>query len=119
MRSVLPGPRQPEPTPADPWGEEKAVHGGSLSELNNPLRFRRPLDQGCESLSLTAHRWGKIDIDRGPNGPRVEGFELFQRLMDEPRYEGRLFGDISAVTRPTAQNRFLPLSSGVWSGIRG
>ena len=60
VRSVLPGPRQPEPTSADPWGEEKAVHGASLSELNNPLRFRRPLDQGCESLSLTARRWGKI-----------------------------------------------------------
>src|SRR5262244_4674184 len=27
-------------------GEEKAVHGGSLSELNNPLRLRRPMDQG-------------------------------------------------------------------------
>ena len=81
-------------------GEEKAVHGGSLSELNNPLRFRRPLDQGVRVIIAHCASLGEdIDIDRGPNGPRVEGFELFQRLMDEPRYEGRLFGDISAVTQ--------------------
>jgi uncharacterized protein len=81
-------------------GEEKAVHGGSLSELNNPLRFRRPLDQGVRVIIAHCASLGEdIDIDRGPNGPLVEGFELFQRLMDEPRYEGRLFGDISAVTQ--------------------
>jgi uncharacterized protein len=81
-------------------GEEKAVHGGSLSELNNPLRFRRPLDQGVRVIIAHCASLGEdIDIDRGPNGPRVEGFELFQRLMNEPRYEGRLFGEISAVTQ--------------------
>jgi mannonate dehydratase len=29
----------------------------------------------------------------------VPNFELFSRLMDEPAYRGRLFGDISAVTQ--------------------
>lgn len=29
----------------------------------------------------------------------VENFDLFTRLMDEPQYEGRLFGDISAITQ--------------------
>ena len=81
-------------------GEEKAVHGGSMSELNNPLRLRRPLDQGVRVIIAHCASLGEsIDIDRGPNGPRLEGFELFQRLMDEPRYEGRLFGEISAVTQ--------------------
>lgn len=81
-------------------GEEKAVHGGSMSELNNPLRLRRPLNQGVRVIIAHCASLGEsIDIDRGPNGPRLEGFELFQRLMDEPRYEGRLFGDISAVTQ--------------------
>jgi uncharacterized protein len=81
-------------------GEEKAVHGGSMSELNNPLRLRRPLDQGVRVIIAHCASLGEsIDIDRGPNGPRLDGFELFQRLMDEPRYEGRLFGDISAVTQ--------------------
>ena len=81
-------------------GEEKAVHGGSMSELNNPLRLRRPLDQGVRVIVAHCASLGEsIDIDRGPNGPRLEGFALFQRLMDEPRYEERLFGEISAVTQ--------------------
>jgi len=81
-------------------GEEKAVAGGAIAELNNPLRLRRPLDQGVRVIVAHCASLGKsIDMDRGPNGPRVEGFDLFQRLMNEPRYDGRLFGEISAVTQ--------------------
>jgi hypothetical protein len=39
-----------------------------------------------------------IDMDRGVHGPEVENFALFTRLMDDPRYHGRLYGDISALT---------------------
>jgi mannonate dehydratase len=79
-------------------GEEQAIAGGSMQELNNPLRLRRPLDQGVRVIVAHCASLGKnIDIDRGPNGPSLEGFELFQRLMEEPSYEGRLFGEISAV----------------------
>ncbi len=81
-------------------GAEQAVHGGSMAELNNPLRLRRPMDLGVRVIVAHCASLGEnIDIDRGPNGPRLEAFELFGRLMDEPRYEGRLFGDISAVTQ--------------------
>jgi uncharacterized protein len=81
-------------------GEEKAVHGASLSELNNPLRLRRPMDQGVRVIVAHCASLGEnIDIDRGPNGPDVDGFVLFERLMNEPRYQGRLYGDISAVTQ--------------------
>jgi uncharacterized protein len=81
-------------------GEEQAVASGSMSELNNPLRLRRPLDQGVRVIVAHCASLGKnIDIDRGPNGRRVEAFELFQRLMDEARYEKRLFGEISAITQ--------------------
>ena len=81
-------------------GEEKAVYGGSLSEFNNPLRLRRPLDQGVRVIVAHCGSLGEhIDIDRGPDGPSLASFDLFQRLMDEARYEGRLFGDISAVTQ--------------------
>jgi mannonate dehydratase len=81
-------------------GAEQAVHGGQFHALNNPLRLRRPLDHGLRVVvahcaSLGAH----TDIDRGPEGPREPAFALFARLMEEPRYEGRLFGDISAVTQ--------------------
>ena len=40
-----------------------------------------------------------VDLDRGPDGASVSNFALFARLMDEPRYEGRLFGEISAMTQ--------------------
>jgi predicted TIM-barrel fold metal-dependent hydrolase len=79
-------------------GEEQAIAGGAMAELNNPLRLRRPLDEGVRVIVAHCASLGEnIDIDRGANGPRVKGFELFQRLMEEPRYEGRLFGEISAV----------------------
>jgi mannonate dehydratase len=40
-----------------------------------------------------------VDLDRGPDGPMVENFRLFARLMETPGYEGLLFGDISAMTQ--------------------
>jgi mannonate dehydratase len=81
-------------------GMELAVHGGKVDELNNPLRLRRALDRGVRVIvahcaSLGEHR----DLDRGPNGPSTPAFTLFARLMDEPRYHGRLFGEISALTQ--------------------
>jgi len=46
----------------------------------------------CASLGRDA------DTDRA-DGASVPSFDLFLRLMAEPRYDGRLFGDISAVTQ--------------------
>jgi mannonate dehydratase len=81
-------------------GEEQAVHGAHDQELNNPLRLRRALDHGVRVIvahcaSLGAH----TDLDRSRGGAVVHGFDLFTRLMNEPRYDGRLFGDISAITQ--------------------
>ncbi len=79
-------------------GEEQAVSGASMGELNNPLRLRRPLDQGVRVIVAHCASLGEnIDIDLGSNGPRLRGFDLFQRLMEEPRYQRQLFGEISAV----------------------
>ena len=72
---------------------------GFAEGLGNPLRLRRPLDAGvrvvvahCASLG-TGH-----DLDRD-GAPAVPNFDLFARLMDEPRYARNLAGDISAVTQ--------------------
>ncbi len=79
-------------------GDERAVRGFGES-LGNPLRLRRPLDAGvrvvvahCASLGFGA------DLDRAGTPP-VANFELFARLMDDPRYDANLAGDISAVTQ--------------------
>lgn len=87
-------------------GAEQAVHGGSIEELNNPLRLRRPLERGVRVIMAHCASLGQhTDLDRGANGPSVDAFTLFARLMDERGYEKRLYGDISAITqanRPTA-----------------
>jgi mannonate dehydratase len=79
-------------------GEEQAVASGGPAELNNPLRLRRPLDQGVRVIVAHCASLGEsIDMDQGPNGSRRENFELFERLMNEARYERQLFGEISAL----------------------
>lgn len=81
-------------------GEERAVHGGDFQAMGNPLLLRRALDHGVRVVVAHCASMGEDhDIDQGENGPLRESFELFSRLMDEPRYVGRLFGDISAMTQ--------------------
>jgi len=85
-------------------GAELAVHGGNTEDFGNPLRLRRPLEHGVRVIVAHCASLGKgPDLDIGPNGPAVPSFDLFARMMDEPRYEGLLCGEISAVTQ---LNRF-------------
>jgi mannonate dehydratase len=66
------------------------------------------LDQGVRVIVAHCASLGEnIDIDQGAEGPPLEGFDLFQRLMNEPRYQGRLFGEISAVTQANRNESIL------------
>ncbi len=81
-------------------GLERALPGTDVQALGNPLRLRRALDHGVRVVVAHCASLGQDqDIDRGANGPAIDSFELFARLMDEPRYVGRLYGDISAMTQ--------------------
>jgi uncharacterized protein len=81
-------------------GAEQAVHGASIQEYNNPLRLRRPLERGVRVVVAHCASLGEhVDLDLSADGPRVDAFSLFGRLMDEPRYKNQLYGDISAVTQ--------------------
>jgi predicted TIM-barrel fold metal-dependent hydrolase len=81
-------------------GHEAAVAVGELQSLNNPLKLRRALEHGVRVVVAHCASLGADhDIDRGPNGPMRPSFDLFARLMDEARYEGKLFGDLSAITQ--------------------
>ena len=63
----------------------------------NPLLFRRPLDMGVQILMAHCASLGTdIDLD-APEQPRVPSFDLFLRMMEEPRYEGLLYGELSAL----------------------
>jgi predicted TIM-barrel fold metal-dependent hydrolase len=81
-------------------GAELAVHGGNTEDFGNPLRLRRPLEYGVRVIVAHCASFGKApDLDMGTEGPVVSSFDLFSRMMDEPRYQGLLFGEISAVTQ--------------------
>lgn len=79
-------------------GRENAVQGGN-QDFGNPLRMRRALDAGVRVvLAHCASDGEDIDLDQGSDGERVKSFDLFARMMDEPRYCKLLYGDISAVS---------------------
>ena len=81
-------------------GRERAVHGAGRQDLGNPLRLRRALEHGVRVIVAHCASMGEgADLDRGADAPQVENFALFARMMDEPAYRGRLFGDISAITQ--------------------
>jgi mannonate dehydratase len=81
-------------------GDEMAVHGADAQALGNPLKLRRALDAGVRVIVAHCASLGRgVDLDQGTDAARVDNFALFARLMDEPAYAGRLFGDISAVTQ--------------------
>jgi len=81
-------------------GLERALPGNDAQELGNPLRLRRALDYGVRVVVAHCASMGEDrDIDRGAGGAASGSFDLFARLMDEPRYAGRLYGDISAMTQ--------------------
>lgn len=79
-------------------GREGAVSASASQEFGNPLRLRRALDAGVTVIMAhCASRGTSEDLDRP--GARADNFDLFLRMMDEPRYRERLFGDISAMTQ--------------------
>ena len=81
-------------------GEERAVHGGNTQHFGNPLLLRRALDHGVRVVVAHCGSMGQDrDIDRGANGPYLESFDLFARLMDDSNYGPKLHGDISAMTQ--------------------
>lgn len=81
-------------------GEERAVQGGGFQHYGNPLLLRRALDHGVRVVVAHCGSMGRdVDLDQGENGPSVESFHLFARLMDDPRYGSKLHGDISAMTQ--------------------
>lgn len=81
-------------------GDEHAVDGDEFQALGNPLRLRRALDHGVRVIVAHCATQGvNVDLDKGVNGPPRTNFDLFARLMDEARYEGLLYGEVSAVTQ--------------------
>lgn len=79
-------------------GTEGAVDAAGAQELGNPLRLRRALDAGAKVIMAHCASRGQSD-DLDHPGQRAENFDLFLRMMDDPRYRGQLCADISALTQ--------------------
>ncbi len=82
-------------------GEEQAVDAEERQAFGNPLRLRRALDRGVRVIAAHCATLGHdLDLDLpAEEQVRRPSFELFLRMMDEPRYEGLLFGELSAITQ--------------------
>ena len=91
-------------------GDEHATKGAGLQDYGNPLRLRRALDQGVTVIvAHCATQGAGVDLDRGLNGPEVENYALFARMMAQPQYAKTLYGDISALTQINRMRYLKPL----------
>src|SRR6476659_7885097 len=80
-------------------GEEKAVEAEEDQKLGNPLLLRRALDHGVKVIVAHCAGSGQNEDLDDRDRPQRPNFDLFMRLMDEKRYEGLVFGEISAMTQ--------------------
>jgi len=80
-------------------GEEKAVEAKEDQKLGNPLLLRRGLEHGVKVIIAHCAGLGDNEDLEDSQRKRVANFDLFLRLMEEKRYEGLLFADISAMTQ--------------------
>jgi uncharacterized protein len=80
-------------------GEEKAVEAQEDQKLGNPLLLRRALDHGVRVIVAHCAGLGSNEDLDSKDRKMVDNFELFLRLMDDKKYEGLLFGEISAMTQ--------------------
>jgi predicted TIM-barrel fold metal-dependent hydrolase len=80
-------------------GEEKAVEAEEDQRLGNPLLLCRALDHGVKTIVAHCAGLGESEDLDDPARRRVPNFRLFLRLMEEKRYDGLVFGDISAMTQ--------------------
>ncbi|MBI3722491.1 hypothetical protein HY251_00830 [bacterium] len=78
-------------------GEEKAVEAAG-QPLGNPLRLRAALDHGLRVIVAHCSGLGEDEDLDSPEKPLVPSFDLFLRLMETKKYEGLVWGEISATT---------------------
>jgi len=80
-------------------GHENSVDaGGTDQTLGNPLLLRRPLEKGVKVIVAHCASEGKtVDLESETKNV-VSNFDMWIRLMEEQKYVGYLYSDISSVT---------------------
>jgi len=89
-------------------GHERAVEAADAQELGDPLRLRRALDAGVTVIVAHCASLGEFPDTDDPKRTMRPSFDLFLRLMDTPEYDGRLWGEISALTLVSRVGDVLP-----------
>lgn len=79
-------------------GDEHSVDCGHMNNtFGNPLLLRKPLECGVKIVAAHCASEGKnIDFESDEKC-KVDNFDLFMRLMNDSRYDGKLFADVSAM----------------------
>jgi uncharacterized protein len=78
-------------------GWEHSLLSAADQEWGNPLRLRHPLEAGVRVIAAHCATQGELRDDESAGSPTVPAFSLLRRLIEEVRYRGLLFGDISGV----------------------
>jgi predicted TIM-barrel fold metal-dependent hydrolase len=86
-------------------GDEQAVDAEEDQKLGNPLLLRRALDAGVRVIVAHCASLGTDEDLDDPARPEVPAFDLFLRLMDTRKYDGLVFGEISATTQANRAGR--------------
>jgi len=81
-------------------GEKKGFPDAkAFQHLGNPLLLKKPLDIGVKVVIFHSATPGKYkDLDHPTRNKKVFGFDLLIRMLENPAYQGLLFGEISAIT---------------------
>jgi mannonate dehydratase len=79
-------------------GLELAVDAGDAQGFGNPLLLRKPLDLGVRVVAFHSASLGEFEDLDDPDRKEVSGFDLLVRMLENPAYDGLLFGEISAMT---------------------
>ena len=77
-------------------GDEQAVASAENQSLGNPLLLRRALALGIRVVMAHTASLGTCEDIRRPEKPKASCFDLALGMMDEQKYQGLLFGEISA-----------------------
>lgn len=88
-------------------GVEAAVEAAEAQRLGNPLRVQRALEHGVKVIVAHCASLGTGDEVISSAGTQVENWQLLLRLMDDPRWDGLLFADLSATTQYNRSAVFL------------
>lgn len=88
-------------------GVEAAVDAADAQRLGNPLRLQRALEHGVKVIVAHCASLGKGDEAIPSDGKQVENWQLLLRLMEDPRWKGLLFADLSATTQYNRSALFL------------